>query len=353
MDTLALAPGNPLPRTRAPRPSSPRVGHPAGWESTLLWLLAALLGLVLAAAAAAADTALAGRWNWGAGGGVTELNADGSGRDARGNTVQWAVRDAAARSYTLRWSHGYTDTVTLAPDGNSLSGRNQTGFQFSATRMAAAPARPAPPIARAVDPAAAAAIAGEWEWSMGGGRVQIWADGGGKDGRNNTVKWVLRDAATRTYGLTWSHGYSDTAVLSADGRELRVTPSHGGGFTARRVGAVATPAAPPPVPSPPLKPLDLNGSWGGGALHIWQNGADVLATATWKRDDGKYVAWRGEGQLQGRTLELRIRYSPMTHGPVADWRGAFTVSADGNTIDADYAYTASPLRDHRVYARDR
>lgn len=326
------------------RSVSPRV--PSGWRMILTAMVAVLFALLWMAPAWAAPSDLAGRWNWGAGGGITELNADGSGRDARGNTVQWTVRDAQARSYTLRWSHGYTDAVTLAADGNSLSGQNQTGFQFSATRVGDLPAgkpAPMPQLARAFD---ATAIAGEWEWSLGGGRVQLQADGNGRDGRNNTVKWSLRDSATRTYVLIWSHGYTDIAVLSANGLELRVTNDRGAAFTARRPeGSV--------VRDPPAQPIDLNGSWTRGLLHIWQDGAAVVATATWKRQDGRYVAWRGEGQLRGRTVELRIFYSPMTHGPVGEWRGTFQISADGNTIDAEYIYSGGGQRDRQVYTRDR
>ena len=209
-------------------------------------VLALMLVALCLSVAKAQEPSLAGRWNWGAGGGVTELLPDGSGRDARGNSVQWTVRDAAAHTYTLRWSHGYTDTITLAANGESLRGVNDRGSQFSAVRPA------------------------------GEGRPEV-------------------------------------------------------------------------VP----QPVDLNGSWSKGLMHIWQDGANVLVTATWKRADGKYVALRGEGQLQGRRAELRIRYSPMTHGPVADWQGVLTVSADGNVIEADYIYSAGPQRDHQVYYRDR
>ena len=86
--------------------------------------------------------------------------------------------------------------------------------------------------------------------------------------------------------------------------------------------------------------------------HIWQDGADVLVTATWKRDDGKYVIWRGEGRLNGTVVELRIRYSPMTHGPVSEWRGNLTASADGNTLHAVYSMNGVQ-RDTQVYYRDR
>jgi hypothetical protein len=306
--------------------------------SRLILVLLMLVSLCLSAVNAQ-ELSLAGRWNWGAGGGITELLPDGTGRDARGNHVQWSVRDAAARTYTLRWSHGYTDSVALAPDGRSLTGRNQNGMQFTATRVegVAGPVRSA-----GQDPG----IIGAWDWGMGGGRVEIRSDGSGRDARGNTLQWTLRDAATRTYVLRWSHGYTDTVTLAVNGASLKGVNDRGSQFSAvRPAGEGRSDVLPQPV--------DLNGSWSKGLMHIWQDGANVLITATWKRADGKYVALRGEGQLQGRRAELRIRYSPMTHGPVADWRGVLTVSEDGQVIEADYAYTAGSQRDHQVYYRDR
>ena len=302
-------------------------------------VVALMLVTLCLSVAKAQEPSLAGRWNWGAGGGVTELLPDGSGRDARGNSVQWTVRDAAARTYTLRWSHGYTDAVTLSPDGKSLAGRNQNGLQFSATRVEGGAG-----LMRSTGQEAG--IVGAWNWGMGGGRVEIRPDGTGRDAHGNTLQWTLRDAATRTYVLRWSHGYTDTITLAANGESLRGVNDRGSQFNAvRPTGQVQ--------PVPPAQPVDLNGSWSKGLLHIWQDGSTVFMTATWKRVDGKYVALRGEGQLQGRNVDLRIRYSPMTHGPVAEWRGVLTVSADGNVIEADYTYSAGPQRDHQVYYRDR
>ena len=188
--------------------------------------------------------------------------------------------------------------------------------------------------------AQAPSLPGQWNWGAGGGITEIHADGTGRDARGNTLQWTVRDAAARVYVLRWSHGYTDTVKLTVDGNSLTAVNNQGTRFTATRRGG------------PPKRPLDLNGSWSNGLLHIWQDGADVLVTATWKRDDGKYVIWRGEGRMNGAVMELRIRYSPMPHGPVPEWRGNLTASADGNTLDAVYTVDGVQ-RDTRVYSRDR
>ncbi len=281
---------------------------------------------------------LVGQWLWGAGGGITEIRADGTGNDARGNTLKWTIRDAAERSYVLRWSHGYTDTVTLSADGTSISGTNQTGLRFSATRVGDTSSPKQPPV---IASGSGIAIAGEWDWGLGGGVVVIQVDGTGRDSKGNTVKWTLRNPATRTYELRWSHGYTDTAILAADENSLAGVNNQGSRFTAtRRSGSLNK------------RPLDLNGTWSKGLLHIWHEGDQVLITAAWKRDNGVWVSLRAEGRLESRTMNLPVRYSANTNVVGGDLRGIFTVSDDGNTISAHYTLNGRAY-DDRVYYRDQ
>ena len=59
-------------------------------------LPAALLAACFLLPAAAQTPSLAGKWNWRAGSGIVEIDAAGSGRDSRGNTVRWTLQDPAA-----------------------------------------------------------------------------------------------------------------------------------------------------------------------------------------------------------------------------------------------------------------
>lgn len=163
---------------------------------------------------------LVGSWDWGAGGGIVEILADGTGRDSRGNTMRWTLRDAARGVYELLWSHGFTDLATLAPDGATVSIVNNAGTRFTATRRQAQ----------------TATLAGSWNWGAGGGVVEIRADGGGNDSRGNTMQWTLRDASRGVYELRWSHGYTDTATLAPDGRTLAIVNNAGVSFVATRRG---------------------------------------------------------------------------------------------------------------------
>jgi len=168
---------------------------------------------------------LEGTWEL-PGGNTTEIFPDGTGHDSRGNSMTWTLLDAARGIYELRWSHGFTDTVTLAPDGQTLTGVNNAGFHWDAVR------RDAPQ--GAAPPPGGPGLAGSWDWGPGSGFVDILDDGTGKDSRGNSLTWTLLDAETRTYKLRWSHGFIDVAVVSADGTNISITNNAGSRFGATR-----------------------------------------------------------------------------------------------------------------------
>jgi len=99
--------------------------------------------------------------------------------------------------------------------------------------------------------ATAQSLPGDWDWGVGGGHTVIAADGTGEDGRGNTMKWTLVDPVARRYRLVWSHGFTDDAVLSADGASLTIVNDVGTRFVStRRVAAPAVaPAAGGPGPA--------------------------------------------------------------------------------------------------------
>jgi hypothetical protein len=116
--------------------------------------------------------------------------------------------------------------------------------------------------------------------------------------------------------------------------------------------ATAPAAAPTQEAQPAAGPVNLNGSWQNNLLHIWQEGDQVLITASWRRAGGEWVIWRAEGRLQGRFMDLPVRYSRMTAGDPAPYRGEFTVSADGQVIQARYMQNGRVV-DEQTYRRDR
>ncbi len=290
-------------------------------------LILVLCLFILGATVEARCQSITGEWDWGAGGGVVTIRDDGTGNDSRGNTMRWVSDDAGAQTFSFTWSHGFTDRAVLSADGGSLEVVNNVGTTFTAKRRG---------VVRSED----SGPAGRWEWGVDAGIVEILPDGTGHDGRGHTMTWTPKDGEPGTFILKWSNGYTDAAKLSPDGKSMDIVNNAGTHFSAKK------------LPEEPAKQIDLNGGWNNSLLHIWQDGNALLVTASWKRVDGKYVVWRGEGTLSGNVATLAIRYSPMPHGPTPLWHGVFTVSADGDVIDAQYTCEC-PSTDHRVYHRDR
>ena len=70
--------------------------------------------------APASNRPVTGLWNWFTGGPVA-IFPNGTFRQAQGNlTGRWILTDPVKRQYTLIWSHGYTDYLTLSQDGMQL-----------------------------------------------------------------------------------------------------------------------------------------------------------------------------------------------------------------------------------------
>ncbi|WP_217520162.1 hypothetical protein [Roseicyclus elongatus] len=78
---------------------------------------------------------LSGTWQWEATGGTVTINANGTVTDNMyPNTGTWSGPGSDGR-YTIVWSHGYTDFITMSADGNALTIINNTGYAFGATRI--------------------------------------------------------------------------------------------------------------------------------------------------------------------------------------------------------------------------
>jgi hypothetical protein len=107
-------------------------------------------------------------------------------------TAQWRLVDPARRVYTFTWPEA-VDSSTLSPDGSSLSGGNQYGFNMSATRIGVGLGLP-----------------GMWRW-YNGVVVAIQPDGSFLAGN---IRGHWRGSGT-SYTLTWPKPV-DTVTLSAD-----------------------------------------------------------------------------------------------------------------------------------------
>ena len=77
---------------------------------------------------------IVGDWNW-YDGNVNRFNSNGTGNTIQGGsyTSTWVYN--GNNKFTITWQPGnYIDNVTISPDGNTLSGTNQSGGTITATK---------------------------------------------------------------------------------------------------------------------------------------------------------------------------------------------------------------------------
>jgi tetratricopeptide (TPR) repeat protein len=83
----------------------------------------------------AAGAGISGEWSW-FDRSIVLIRDDGSFSTSNRLTGNWRLADSSGRRYTLIWSHGYTDTLTLSPDGLRLEGTNNKGMRVWGRRRA-------------------------------------------------------------------------------------------------------------------------------------------------------------------------------------------------------------------------
>lgn len=111
-------------------------------------------------------------------------------------TAQWRQVDSSRRVYTLTWPEAI-DSVTLSPDGRTMAGGNQYGYQMSATRLIGAQGLP-----------------GTWRWYNNA--VVTIQPGGSFFVGNISGRW---SGSGLSYSLTWPKPV-DTLTLSGDHSHL-------------------------------------------------------------------------------------------------------------------------------------
>ena len=82
---------------------------------------------------------LVGVWNWSFTGGSSTVTVSKNGTVTDGRkSGTWRLADAPSRRYNLVWPDG-VDTVTLAPNCQTLSGSNNSGVSINASKSAGRP----------------------------------------------------------------------------------------------------------------------------------------------------------------------------------------------------------------------
>jgi hypothetical protein len=79
--------------------------------------------------------AIVGKWRW-FDAQIVAVAADGTFTAGKGRRGIWKQREGFARDYILVWDDGlFTDNITISPDGQKLSGRNNKKEKIKAERI--------------------------------------------------------------------------------------------------------------------------------------------------------------------------------------------------------------------------
>ena len=157
-----------------------------------------------------------GRWKW-IRNEIIEARADGSAvNEVNGKEGTWALEKG---SYVFSWDNGdWVDTLTLSPDGEMLTGRNQNGNTITGERIASvrAGAKASPFGSPTMESSSLDPIVGPWKWGGGPRATYTFSeDGTVRVGSGlGTWKCVSKAGSKREYQVTWnSQGIVDTVVI--------------------------------------------------------------------------------------------------------------------------------------------
>lgn len=166
--------------------------------------------------ARAATGGLPGTYSW-VGGQTLVIQPDGTCQVFLGgrqiNSCAWISLGDGRYRFTHR-DGGWVDTVTLSPDGNVITGRNNVGSDLRGQRIGVQP--------QPVDPPPAPGLPGRYNWVSGqvlviqpNGTCQVFLNGQ----QINSCAWV--SLGGDRYRLTHRDGgWVDTITLSADGKVI-------------------------------------------------------------------------------------------------------------------------------------
>jgi hypothetical protein len=132
--------------------------------------------------------------------------------------ARWRETNASARAYTFTWPEA-VDTVTVAPNQQTLAGGNQYGYPTSGTRISGG-----------------SGLLGVWRWPNGV-PVIVNADGTCSAGPLR-CRWRTQDSSRGLYTLTWPSPV-DSVRLSANGSRIAGGNQYGVAISGVRTGACA------------------------------------------------------------------------------------------------------------------
>jgi hypothetical protein len=154
---------------------------------------------------------IVGTWNWFTGTKVY-IHGNGAFEAWQGNTKNnYGTWSKTGNQYTFHWvDGGYTDTLSLSPDGKNLDGYNKGGTHVTGSKISAEE-----------NVSGSGMIVGTWSWFTGT-KVYIHSNGTFEAWQGNTKSnYGTWTKAGNIFTFHWiDGGYIDTLNLSQDGKNL-------------------------------------------------------------------------------------------------------------------------------------
>ncbi len=226
------------------------------------------------------------------------------------NRGTWDCADAGARRFVfIHDSGGWVDTVTLSPDRNGLTGRNQRGSDLAGIREGSRPGG-------TFDPSR---IAGSWTWILGqtlkigaDRRLTVWKDGL----QISAATWECIDPAARRFLFRHTTGgWVDTVTLSDDGNTLTGSNQANTLLRGERQGERGFGTFSPPV---------IAGEW------FWVEDQRLVVTG-----DGRFQVFKGGQRINSGTwtcTDQGLRKYVLRHVS-GGWVDTVTLSPDYQSLN--------------------
>jgi hypothetical protein len=138
----------------------------------------------------------------------------------------WTCIDPAKGQIVVSWNTGYTDTLTLAKDGNSLTGANDSGSRLVVVRRNSSAKKNR-----------CSQVIGDWAWDTRAFPATIYKDGkvvANDNTQEIRAKWTCINPTKGQIVVRWNTGFTDTLTLSSDNNRLTGANDKGGSLVIRR-----------------------------------------------------------------------------------------------------------------------
>jgi hypothetical protein len=251
-----------------------------------------------------------------------------------GAKTEWGTwkKDDSSGYYKLNWNKGWIDELTLSPDCQSLSGKNQNSNSISGTKLSGS-------VGQTLS---GCSIVGVWKWTDYSS-VYMYSDGTIKAYNNNALSTTgtWQKQTDGTYLVKWTGSWSGSFKLDESCHKIVGANQYTSDKSATKISDDVNQALPAALPAgvpAHLSSCSYSGNWNTdwGAMVLQQDGAKV--TGTYTHDAGKIAGTLVDGVFVGKWTESPTYSEPGDGGDTVFY---FTKDCNGFTGSWHYGVHTS------------